>query len=41
MIFKLNSKAKYSIKDLKGGNNGNDFSVLNIYLNEKGPSLEI
>ena len=35
-IFKYNVNAKYSTKDLKGGYNNNSFSLLNIYLDEKG-----
>ena len=31
----------YSTKDLKGGYNSNNFSLLNIYLDEKGPSVKI
>ena len=34
--IKYNNNAKYSAKDLKGGYNGNDFSVLDVYLKEKG-----
>ena len=40
-IFKYNANAKYLIKDLKGGYNSNNFSLLNIYLDEKGPSVKI
>ena len=40
-IFKYNANAKYSTKDLKGGYNSNNFSLLNIYLDEKGPSVKI
>ena len=39
-IFKYNANAKYLIKDLKGGYNSNNFSLLNIYLDEKGPSVK-
>ena len=41
MIFKYNVNAKYSTKDLKGGCNSNNFSLVNIYLDEKGPSVKI
>ena len=41
LIFKYNSNAKYSTKDLKGGHNTNDFLLLDIYLNEKRPSVKI
>ena len=34
-LFKYNSNAKYLTKDLKGGYNGNNFSSLNVYLDEK------
>ena len=40
-IFKYNVNAKYSTKDLKGGYNSNNFSLLNVYLNEKGISVKI
>ena len=33
--------AKYSTKDLKGGYNGNNFSVLDIYPSEKGQPVKI
>ena len=39
--FKYNANAKYSTKDLKGGCNSNNFSLLIIYLDEKGPSVKI
>ena len=38
-IFKAN--AKYSTKDLKGGYNSNNFSLLDVYLDEKGISIKI
>ena len=41
MIFKYNANAKYSTKDLKGGYNSSNFSLLNTYLDEKGPSVKI
>ena len=40
-IFKYNANAKYSTKDLKGGYNSNNFSLLGVYLDEKGPSVKI
>ena len=40
-LFKYNSNAKYLTKDLKGGYNGNNFSSLNVYLDEKGSSSNI
>ena len=40
-IFSYNANAKYSTKDLKGGHNNINFSLLDIYLNEKGPSVKI
>ena len=40
-IFSYNGNAKYSIKDLKGGHNNINFSLLDIYLDEKGPSVKI
>ena len=40
-IFKYNANAKYLAKDLKGGHNSINFLLLDIYLNEKGPSVKI
>ena len=40
-IFKYNANAKYSTKDLKGSYNSNNFSLLDVYLDEKGPSVKI
>ena len=40
-IFKYDANAKYSTKDLKGSYNSNSFSLLNIYLDEKGPPVKI
>ena len=40
-IFKHNANAKYSTKDLKGGSNSNNFSLLDVYLNEKGALVKI
>ena len=39
--IKYNASAKYSTKDLKGGYNSNNFSLLDVYLDEKGPSVKI
>ena len=41
MIFKHNANAKYSTKDLKGGHNSNNLSLLDVYLDEKGASVKI
>lgn len=40
-IFKYNFNVKYLTKDLKTGYTGNNFLVLDLYLNKKGPSVEI
>ena len=40
-IFKYNANAKYSTKNLKGGYNSNNFSLLDVYLDEKEPSVKI
>ena len=40
-IFKYNVNAKYSTKDLKGGYNSNNFSLLDVYLDEKKTSVKI
>ena len=40
-IFKYNANAKYSTKDLKGGYNSNNFSLLDLHLDEKEPSVKI
>ena len=40
-IFKYNVNAKYSNKDLKGGYSSNYFSLLDVYLDEKGPLVKI
>ena len=40
-IFNYSANAKYSAKDLKGGYNNINFSLLDIYLDEKGPSVKI
>ena len=41
VIFKYNANAKYSTKDLKGGYNSNNFSLLDVYLDEKGTLVKI
>ena len=41
MIFKYNLNANYSTKYFKGGSNSNIFPSLNVYLDEKGPSVKI
>ena len=38
--FNYNGKLKCSTKDLKGGYTGNNFSVLGVNLNKKGPSVK-
>ena len=40
-IFKYNAHAKYLAKDLKGEHNNNNFSLLDVYLDEKEPSVKI
>ena len=40
-IFKYNANAKYSTKDLRGGHSSNNFSLLDLYLDEKGSSVKI
>ena len=40
-IFKYKANAKYSTKDLRGGYNTNNFSLLDAYLDEKGPPVKI
>ena len=40
-IFSYSANEKYSTKDLKGGHSNINFSLLDIYLNEKGPSTKI
>ena len=40
-VFKYNVNAKYSTKDLKGGYNSNNFSLLNVYQDKKEPSVKI
>ena len=40
-IFKYNDNAMYSTKDLKGGLNNINFSLLDIYLDEKRSAVKI
>ena len=40
-IFKYNNNAKHSAKDLKGEYNGNNFLLLDLYLDEKGTFVKI
>ena len=40
-IFSYNANAKNSTKDLKGGYNSNNFSLLDVYLDKKGPPVKI
>ena len=40
-IFESNANAKYSTKDLKGDYNSNNFSLLDLYLDEKKTSVKI
>ena len=40
-IFKYNVNAKYSTKDLKGGYNSSNFSLLDVSLDEKETSVKI
>ena len=40
-IFKCNVNAKYFTKDLKGAYNRNNFSLLDVYLDEKKTSVKI
>ena len=40
-IFKYDVNAKYSTKDLKGGYNSNNSSLVDVYLDEKGTSVKI
>ena len=39
--YEHNANVKYSTKDLKGGHNSNNFSLLDVYLDEKGTSVII
>ena len=39
--FKYHSNVRYLTKDLKGRSNSNDFSLLDVYVNEKRPSIKI
>ena len=40
-IFKYNANAIYSVKDLSGRHSSNNFSLLDIYLGEKRPSVKV
>ena len=40
-IFKHNANSKFSTKDLRGGHNSNNFSLLDVYLDEKVQSVKI
>ena len=40
-IFSYNTNEKYSTKDLKGGHNNINCSLLDVYLDEKGPFIKI
>ena len=40
-IYKYNANAKYSTNYLKDGYNSNNFSLLDVYLDEKGTSVKI
>ena len=40
-IFSDNRNAIYSTKDLKSGHNSTNFSLLDVYLDEKGPFMKI
>ena len=40
-VFKYNAIAKHSTKDSKGGYNSINFSLLDVYLDEKGTSVNI
>ena len=40
-IFGHNANAKYLIRDLKGGHNNINFSLLDIYLDGKEPFVKI
>ena len=39
-IFKYNANTKYSTKDLKGGYNSNNLSLLDVHLDEKETSVK-
>ena len=40
-IFKYNANAKYSPNDLTVVHNSNNFLLLDVYLDEKGPSVKV
>ena len=39
--FKYNANARFSIEDLRGVHNSNNFSLLDIYLDQKETSVKI
>ena len=39
--FKYNANAKYLTRDLRAGHNSKNFSLLDVYLDEKGPPVKI
>ena len=41
IIYSYNANAKYSAKDLKDVYSNINFSLLDIYINKKGPSVKI
>ena len=40
-MFKYNANSKYSNKDLRGRHNSNNFSLLDVFLDDKGPPVKI
>ena len=40
-MFKYNANTKYSNKDSRGGHNSNNFSLLDVFLDDKGPPVKI
>ena len=40
-MFKYNANVKCLTKNLKEGHNSNNFSLLDVYLDGKGPSVKI
>ena len=41
MVFNYNANAKYSTKDLKVDYYSNNFSLLDVYLDEKGTLVKV
>ena len=41
LLFIINSNAKYLTKDLRSDDNDNNFSLLDVYLDKKGPFAKI